>query len=109
MKKFLMSVLLVCSFGANATVFVDVDDASKLLWQITPTGHVYFRNLNEFNSAHAACCYAYRLDITTPVGSIMWSTILAKMAAHKKISLGFPGIGSNDNKQSMTHIGRHLH
>jgi hypothetical protein len=109
MKTILMSVLLICSFEANAVEWVEVEDASKLLWQMTDSGIVFFRNLNEFNSNHGGCCYAYKLDTTTPGGKTIWSTILAKMAAHKRITLGFSGIGSNESVQTLNYIGRHYH
>ena len=109
MKKILSVVLLVCSLNVSATVWVEVDDASKLLWQMTASGVVYFRNLNEFSSQHAGCCYAYKLDTTTPGGKSIWSTILAKMAAKKRITLGFPSVGSNENLQTLNYIGRHAH
>ncbi len=109
MKKIILLSLLILSFQANATVWVEVDDASKLLWQMTVGGTVYFRNLNEFNSTHGGCCYAYKLDTTTPGGKSVWGTILAKIAAHKRITLGFPQVGSNDNVQNLSYIGRHSH
>jgi hypothetical protein len=76
---------------------------------MTAGGTVYFRNLNEFNSSHGGCCYAYKLDTTTPGGKAVWSTILAKIAGHKRITLGFPHIGSNTQVQTLNYIGRHGH
>lgn len=104
---FFMPILFISK--VNAIVWVEVDDASKLLWQMNASGTVYFRNLNEFNANHAACCYAYNLDTTTPGGKSIWSTLLAKIAAHKRITLGFPEIGSNENAQTLNYIGRHSH
>jgi|GEM_PF-1535574 len=110
MKKTLSFVTaLLFSITVNAVTWVEIDDASKLLWQMTSDGTVWFRNLNEFDSAQGGCCYAYMLDTTTPGGKVMWSTILAKMAAHKRITLGFPTIGSNTSIQTLTYIGRHKH
>ena len=109
MKKILGTAILFFSINAGATTWIEVDDASKLLWQMTSSGIVYFRNLNEFDSAQGGCCYAYKLDTTTPGGKSIWSTILAKIAAHKRITLGFPQIGSNENVQTLNYIGRHSH
>jgi hypothetical protein len=101
--------LLLSSFESRAVEWVEIDDASKLLWQMTSSGVVYFRNLNEFNSEHGGCCYAYKLDTTTPGGKSLWGTILAKIAANKRITLGFPDIGSNASVQTLNYIGRHSH
>jgi hypothetical protein len=109
MKKYTLMIALFLSSQAHAVTWVEVDDASKLLWQMTSSGVVYFRNLNEFDSAQGGCCYAYKLDTTTPGGKSVWSTILAKIAAHKRITLGFPQIGSNENVQTLNYIGRHSH
>lgn len=109
MKIILLLVFLIGSFEAHSTVWVEVDDASKLLWQMTSGGVVYFRNLKEFDDTHGGCCYAYMLDTTTPGGKTIWSTILAKMAAHKRITLGFPSVGTNEHMQILNHIGRHSH
>ncbi len=113
MKKTVLVLLLIFfGFGVNAeaTTFVNVDDASKIRWQMSPSGQVWFRNLNEFssdNGEHAGCCYSYVFDTTTPGGKSMWSTILFAMAAHNSISLGFSGIGSNSTPQTLLYIGRH--
>ena len=109
MKIKLFLFVLFVTTKAYSTEWIEVDDASKLLWQMRSEGTVYFRNLNEFNSSHAGCCYAYKLDTTTPEGKSLWSTILAKMAAHKRITLGFPNVGSNENVQTLSAIGRHMH
>ncbi len=109
MKKILVSILLLLTFQVNAQVWVEVDDASKLLWQMTASGTVYFRNLNEFDSSQTGCCYAYYLNTTTPGGKSVWSTILAKIAAHKRITLGFPVKGENSGAQALNYIGRHGH
>jgi len=88
MKLFLLIVSLFFAPQAGAQIWVEVDNSSKLLWQINSAAKVYFRNLNEFNAAQVACCYAYYLDSTTPRGKSIWSIILAKMATKKRITLG---------------------
>lgn len=109
MKKILFSALFFLTLQAKAQVWVEVDDASKLLWQMTSGGTIYFRNLNEFDNTQTGCCYAYALNTTTPGGKSLWSTILAKMAAGKRITLGFPAKGENSNVQTLNYIGRHAH
>lgn len=110
MKKFIFAAVMCLSFNVNADQnWVEIDDASKLLWQMTEGGIVYFRNLNEFDSRQGPCCYAYLLDTTTPGGKVIWSMIMTKMTAGKRITLGFPAIGSNTSVQTLNYIGRHAH
>ena len=109
MKKLLFFYCVFFASVANAQEWIEVDDASRLLWQMTANGIVYFRNISEFNSAHDGCCYSYKLDVTTPGGKALWTTILAKMASHRRITLGFPSIGSSGNVQTLNFIGRHAH
>ena len=110
MRKFIFATIMFLSFNVNADQnWVEIDDASKLLWQMTSDGIVWFRNLDEFSPAQGTCCYAYRLDTTTPGGKVIWSMIMTKMAAGKRITLGFPAIGSNANVQTLSYIGRHAH
>jgi hypothetical protein len=113
MKKLLFSIFFVLSISPFSNTFaqnwVEIDDASKLLWQMQSDGVIWFRNLDEFDSRQGGCCYAYMLDTTTPGGKAMWSVILTKMASGKRITLGFPDVGSNANVQIMNYIGRHGH
>jgi hypothetical protein len=110
MKKIVISLLLVIACGnANAESWVEIDDAGKLLWQMNENGVVYFRNLNEFDAAHAGCCYSYFLDTTTVGGKAIWAVVLMKIAGHKRITLGFADIGSNAAPQRLNMIGRHDH
>jgi len=67
--------------------YIHVSDMSKVDYQLVGDGKVYFRNLNEFNSAATGCCYAFALDTTTPYGKSAWSVILMKMASQKPLSL----------------------
>ncbi|MDX1304560.1 hypothetical protein [Photobacterium sp.] len=109
MKKLLLLSTLFFSSQGSAQTWVEVNDASKLLWQMSANGTVYFRNLNEFDPAQGACCYAYNLDTTTPGGKSIWSMILTKIASKKRITLGFPSVASNNNPQTLNYIGRHSH
>ncbi|TQV87276.1 hypothetical protein [Aliikangiella coralliicola] len=105
MKKLVLAILMILSFKVQAIEWVYVSDMSKLKWQLVSSGEVYFRNLNEFNSAQGGCCYSYKLDTTTPAGKAMWSTILAKMAARAPLNLGFPQVGSANNVQTLYAVG----
>lgn len=108
MKKIILLTFIIFSCGSHATEWVYVTDASKLKWQMTQSGVVYFRNLDHFDSKHAGCCYRYKLDTTTPGGSSLWSTMLAKMAAGLPITFGFSKIPESDaDVQANTAIGVH--
>jgi len=115
MKKILISsfllLCLICSTAKvqAATVWVNVPNADDLLWQMTENGTVYFRNLNQFNSAHGGCCYSYYLNTTTEGGKALWTLLLTRMAQGKSVSLGVPGIGSASNKQPVIYVGKHSH
>ncbi len=110
MKKIILTVLMLFTLQAHAgRVWVEIDDASKLLWQISADGSMWFRNLDEFDPNQGGCCYAYRLDLNSPVGRAFFSVILAKIEGHQRITLGFPDIGSNSNIQTMDYLGRHGH
>jgi hypothetical protein len=104
-----LAIALLISSSAHSQQWVEIEDASKILWQMSANGTLYFRNLNEFDPKQTGCCYAYALDTTTEGGKSVWSTILAKMAAHKRIALGFPAVGANENLQWLNFIGRHSH
>lgn len=88
MKKIIFKTLLGL-FGVvlsvNAGTYVHVDDMSKIEYQLTADGKVYFRNLNSFNPAVTGCCYAFYLDTTTDFGKSAWSTILMKMASKQDL------------------------
>lgn len=109
LRYFLVALIISLVSHTFAQNWVEIDDASKLLWQMQSDGVIWFRNLEEFDSRQGGCCYAYKLDTTTAGGKAMWSVILTKMASGKRITLGFPEIGSNSNVQTMNYIGRHGH
>lgn len=109
MKILIGFVLILSSQLANAAEWVEVDDASRILWQMTADGTVYFRNMNEFNTNMDGCCYTYYLVTTTDGGKSMWSTLLAKIAGSKRITLGFSVVGSATEKQALKYLGRHGH
>jgi hypothetical protein len=109
MKKLISALLLLLSFDVKAVAYVEIDDASKLLWQMQAAGFVYFRNLNEFDANQAGCCYAYYLDTTTAGGKALWTVILIKIAEHKRINLAFSDVGSNASAQPLIAIGRYEH
>jgi len=68
------------SVAAAAPAYVYVPDMSQLRYQMQADGVVYFRNLDAFNNTVTGCCYAFKLDTTTPYGRSAWSTILMKVA-----------------------------
>ena len=105
--KYILYLALLLSFCGRATEWVYVNDASRLLWQMNTAGTVWFRNIKEFKGTHTGCCYAYKVDTTTPGGKVVWSTLLAKMAAKEPITLGFPKIGTNESPQALSAIGKH--
>ena len=86
-------LLLIFTFFVTATythaesATIYVDDMSKLKWQMTNDGNVYFRNLNTFNSEVSGCCYAFVLDTTTAYGKSAWTTILLKIASSSPLFL----------------------
>ncbi|WP_196158981.1 hypothetical protein [Reinekea sp. G2M2-21] len=75
------TLFLVAHVAMAAPGYVHVTNVSKLHYQVFAGGTVFFRNLNEFDAAVTGCCYAFALDTTTAGGSVMWSTILMKMAS----------------------------
>ena len=60
--------------------YIYVSDVSTLQYQLLADGIVYFRNLNQYNSAVTGCCYAFSLDTTSPYGKSAWGLIMMKMA-----------------------------
>jgi hypothetical protein len=84
MKNTIIVLLLALGLLTSAkqsfaydVVLVPMD---QLLWQITPDGKVYLRNLNSFNSAFSGCCYNYWVDTTTPAGKSLWAVMLMKIS-----------------------------
>lgn len=109
MRKTILILIMFISVEANATEWIEIDDASRLLWQMTANGVVRFRSLSEFDSSQDGCCCSNKLDTTTPGGKSVWSTILARIAAGKRITLGFPAGGSGSNPQTLSYVDRHAH
>lgn len=69
MKRIVLTSLLIfSSFSVTAEEWITVNDMSLLKWQMSPSGKVYLRNLNEFNNQALACCYNYHIDTTTEAG-----------------------------------------
>jgi hypothetical protein len=87
-KSIIVLSLLFISVSAKAEVWIDVNDMSKVKWQISPTGIVYLRNLNEFNPQALPCCYNYSIDTTTEGGKALWSAVLTKMSTSGRLILG---------------------
>jgi hypothetical protein len=95
MKKVIMMLsLLFMTLSTNAEDWITVNNMSQIKWQIAPTGKVYLRNINEFNSQALPCCYNYYIDTTTPAGKSLWSVVLTKMTTSQKLILGTPDIST---------------
>jgi len=75
---------------AFAETWVYVPDTSQLKYQLTPDGHIYFRNLSDFSSAALYGNYNYWLDTTTQDGRNTWATMLSAISQHTGLYLGIP-------------------
>jgi hypothetical protein len=58
-RYFLLVLIISPVSNTFAQNWVEIDDASKLLWQMQSDGVIWFRNLEEFDSRQGGCCYAY--------------------------------------------------
>jgi len=94
LRRFLIGVILGGSAllvaPAWAVTYVFVPDASQLSYSTEPSGKVWLRNLNTFNSSVLGCCWNYSIDPTTPEGKNIWVLILMAMAQSQSINLGVP-------------------
>ena len=81
-------IFLFASFAAHSEEWIVINDMSLVKWQMDPSGKVWLRNLDEFDSAALPCCYNYHIDTTTAAGQSVWSVVLAKMATSKPLILG---------------------
>lgn len=75
---------------AFAISYVQVTDASQLSYSTEPSGKVWLRNLNVFNSNALGCCWNYSIDPSTPEGKNIWVLLLMAMAQGSSINLGVP-------------------
>ena len=90
-----LAALLLASLPSRAVDTVVVTNAAQLSWVYdTPSGRIYFRNLDQFDSRFLGCCYNFYVDTTTVVGRTLWATILLKMAGAQPINLmvGAPNV-----------------
>ncbi len=83
---FFAGMLMLVS-ATSASDFMLVSDMSKLHYQISGT-RVFFRNLHTFDNTWQGCCYSYYLDISTDLGKVTWSTMLAKIAMKESYYIG---------------------
>lgn len=88
-QKISALAMIVMTFSCNAEDYVNVD-TTRLKWQITPNGMVYFRNLNEFNPVFQACCYNYWIDTNSSTGKNSWAMLMLKIAQGQIINLSVP-------------------
>jgi len=88
--------LLAALIGVSAPTFVyalqfvQVPDASLVKYQLTPSGQVFFRNLNQFSPTALGCCYNYFIDTATQNGKNAFALFLAKQAQGKGFTLMIP-------------------
>ena len=94
LRRFLTQVtwmgtaLLAMPAWAETNVFVP--DASQLSFSTEPSGKVWLRNLNTFNSSVLGCCWNYSIDPTTPEGKNIWVVLLVAMSQGQSINIGVP-------------------
>ena len=91
-RTFKQLVLLACltlsgTYSNAEPGYIHVPDMSKVHYQLVSDGVVFFRNLHEFHAGATGCCYAFKLDTTTPFGKSAWSVILMKMAGQLPLSI----------------------
>lgn len=82
-------VLVAISLGfistAHASHWFKVSNAADLQWLIDQSGKVYLRNLKSFDSTVMDCCYNYWIDLSTPAGKGMWSSLQLKIATSESV------------------------
>ncbi|WP_141229373.1 hypothetical protein [Cellvibrio mixtus] len=109
MKKSMLFLFFLCSvkFAYADGTYVYVEDMSRLHYQLTSDGNVYFRNLNQFNNQVTGCCYAFVLDTTTPYGKSAWSVILMKVASKGSLSMYVSEANppTSGNPATIDHLG----
>ena len=86
-------ILSVPTF-AYALGWVWIPDVSLVTYQLSPDGRVYFRNLNQFNSAALGCCYNYWIDTTAQHGKNQFALFLSKQAQGKGLNFSIPDNGA---------------
>jgi len=72
-------------------VWIIVPDASQVQYMTDGSGRIYFRNLDQFDSAAAlGCCYNYWIDTTTPEGKNIYALFLTLGAQSKGFRISVP-------------------
>jgi hypothetical protein len=61
---------------------------SQLSWQLDPTGTVWLRNLDSFDSSVIHGNYNFSLDTTTNAGKSLWAAMLAKIESAQPLWIG---------------------
>jgi len=90
LKRAMLGCISLLATPAFAIVYVQVADASQLSYSTEPSGKVWLRNLNTFNSNALGCCWNYSIDPSTPEGKNIWVLLLMAMAQGQSINLGLP-------------------
>jgi len=75
----------IATAPAHAAQGFTVNDPSTIKFAVQDN-KVYFRNLNDYDSAWLPCCYNYYIDLTTEGGKAQFATFLSFRLAGKKLS-----------------------
>lgn len=94
-KRTALLVLAVVALAASArpasaVVWIAVSNASQLAYMTDPSGRVYLRNLNAWDSNAQGCCYNYWIDTTTTEGRLIFTIMLADIAEGSSMRFGVP-------------------
>jgi hypothetical protein len=84
----LMSIVMASSAARASEYYVNVTDMSQLSWQLDPTGTVWLRNLDSFDSSVIHGNYNFSLDTTTNAGKSLWAAMLAKIESAQPLWIG---------------------
>ena len=88
-RRFCFAVLmLIGSTGAFAVDFAIITNMAILKWQLDSNNRIWLRNLNTFDARFLACCYDFYVDASTPLGQVMWATMLSKIKQAQPLTIG---------------------
>jgi hypothetical protein len=86
--KYVWTLLVLLSVSpVRADDGVRIPDASQLSFAIDPSGKVWLRNLNQFDSTFLGCCYNFYIDTTTQYGMVMWGWVQVATATATPVTL----------------------
>jgi hypothetical protein len=83
-----LATAMLTGADANAAMAqLTVNDASQIKFVVHTDNKVYVRNLNQFDSAWAGCCYAFWMDLSTDSGRAQYAAFLSAYFSRQKITL----------------------